>query len=78
MRKYLLASKVLPPFELVECPEFFTVKMKSGGDIFEINVPIKQFENYDEYMQYMKEEMESINNAVLMAKATTLVEVKAP
>lgn len=68
-RTILLAKKVLPPFEVVEIPEFIVIKMKSDGDVFDVRIPIMKFEDLGEYVKYVREDLAAIQDSVVMAKA---------
>ncbi len=74
-RTIIVANKVLPPFALISYPESIDVTMEASGDSVYINVPIKTFSNTDEYLSYLRGEIEAVQNSVVMATAEKVIEV---
>jgi hypothetical protein len=79
-RQVILATKVLPPFEVIDFPKSITVKVKVADGELNVSIPVQLFNDEKEYLEYVQENTVAIKNSLVLAKAekVELVEVKDP
>jgi hypothetical protein len=68
-RQTVFAAKVLPPFEIVEFPSSFVVKMKVSGDVLDVTVPIEQFNSAEDYLKHLEDTIKAVKDSIVLAKA---------
>jgi formate dehydrogenase maturation protein FdhE len=68
-RQTVFAAKVLPPFEIVEFPSSFVVKMKVSGDIINVTVPVEQFNSEEDYLKHLEDTIKAVKDSIVLAKA---------
>lgn len=68
-RQTIFLAKVLPPFEVLECPEYITVKMKVAGDTLDIRVPIEKFYTPEDYLKHLEITALAVKDSIVLAKA---------
>ena len=68
-RQVISAFMVLPPFEVVDYPKTFSIKMEMGGGIVSVNVPVTLFESQEEYSEEVKKQVKAMEDGDNLARA---------
>ena len=69
-RQVLKALKVLPPFELVDYPKNIIVQIRTpGGTVLDLSIPVRLFENEEDYLKDAKEQIQAVQDSMVLAKA---------
>jgi len=72
-RQIVSAFKVLPPFEVIDCPKSIDVKMRTPlGMELTVSVPLTVLANEQEFIQEAQEAISRAQDAIMMEKAATV------